>query len=1233
MTLPVSGVISLGAIRTELNTNLNAIISINDANVRALLGKPSGLISLNDAYGKSSVVIPTTFNETVAIISINVGNTSNVTISGGKPNGTFNIVNTGTFADGTPPVLGPFTLDVDGNYNDLIMLVTNANQPVANSFSYIFKFTFNYGSSSSNTTHFKNVNITATRTVYTETVTVAPGTFAVDATATLTYAGGMPNGTAHIVKSDTTTLAGSEITLDANGAYTQSIILVAAADQTVASLVYNWTVAFSTGHTKPITFTVTKAVYTPVISMVPATFSSGDTTVLTITGGKPNGSVNITQQWDSILLPTISLNSNGGYTESKVWVPVDMQTEPSVTYNLSADFGEGQIVPYSYTVTKGINEVLTMTPTSFAAGTASLLSITGGKPNDTFTYMISGDETVYESPTFKLSATGTFAKSKIYGNSALQMVLSKENTLQITFLNGHTRTVNYTTTVIAENTPDPEIDLFANDVILLLNGEGLDIEDSSSDPKFTLAQGPNGDVATTIEKHKWGTSSIKFNRNPGTYIEVTPTTAFNFGTSDFTIDGWYYFTPKLDGRVDGYYLWTLGAFGFGVGLTVYIPPDINNPQVPEITVLIRSIPITSGASTNLSFVLKREDLINRFFHLAAQRKDGMLSAWFNGTKVGTPIALTHNFTGITKFRVGSMNNSSSPNDFISANFSFNGYIDKFRVTRAARYTFDFVPETGLMKPADEQFLLIPNSVPVGSSATFSITGGTPLDTFVYFTSADPTEQTDPSLKLDANGSFIVTANWFAGVNQTVESVTGDISIKFASNNHVRTLNYTVTKELSDINDLFANDVILLLNGGGVNGSTLINDDSISPVVVENVDVAISTAKFKHGNSSLYFNNVFNGKRDTRLNLQNLLNYQWGTNDFTIDGWYYTKPFNTSNNDQGMVLFQIGVYGESGGIYTVIYRSSSGVYQILVGKFNPYANLIMTLDLPNGNELINKWAHIAFQRTAGIFKIYLNGRLKQAHAVAWDINSVTRVRIGNMNHWNGSENFNENYGFNGWIDKFRITLASRYTGTFIPDGGITSDNGYVNITPSTTTVGQPFTITISDGPPNATFTFKGGWDNVVRTSPTLVLDGNGFWESMDTWVNIGDQAALQQYYTGTIAFNNGKSIYVQWISNRPLNTFNEDIVLTPNTSVTGATPIKIEVIGGVAKSTFKIYNALTETWSGNFELDDKGYFVSEAVWVDANAIAGPSGTAATYWFTIAWNYTNHTKNFNFTYIKP
>jgi hypothetical protein len=55
MTLPSSGTISMNNVNVELDRSGTTTISLNDADVRALAGVPSGTISLSSLYGKSNV--------------------------------------------------------------------------------------------------------------------------------------------------------------------------------------------------------------------------------------------------------------------------------------------------------------------------------------------------------------------------------------------------------------------------------------------------------------------------------------------------------------------------------------------------------------------------------------------------------------------------------------------------------------------------------------------------------------------------------------------------------------------------------------------------------------------------------------------------------------------------------------------------------------------------------------------------------------------------------------------------------------------------------------------------------------------------------------------------------------------------------------------------------------------------------------------------------------------------
>lgn len=66
MTLPASGLISLSQVNTELTLTSTALITLNDAAVRTLFAKPSGLISMSDGHGKSAVAPSFNYNPTIS---------------------------------------------------------------------------------------------------------------------------------------------------------------------------------------------------------------------------------------------------------------------------------------------------------------------------------------------------------------------------------------------------------------------------------------------------------------------------------------------------------------------------------------------------------------------------------------------------------------------------------------------------------------------------------------------------------------------------------------------------------------------------------------------------------------------------------------------------------------------------------------------------------------------------------------------------------------------------------------------------------------------------------------------------------------------------------------------------------------------------------------------------------------------------------------------------------------
>lgn len=123
MTLPVSpNPISLSQVNVELGLSATAQISLNDAAVRTLFGKPSGAISFSDGHGKRDrSIISHTFSGHTADAYLNVE-----TIPGyraGKSDITIT-VNSGIYLYATSTGGAGLTV-VGGNGSDTVTLVNN----------------------------------------------------------------------------------------------------------------------------------------------------------------------------------------------------------------------------------------------------------------------------------------------------------------------------------------------------------------------------------------------------------------------------------------------------------------------------------------------------------------------------------------------------------------------------------------------------------------------------------------------------------------------------------------------------------------------------------------------------------------------------------------------------------------------------------------------------------------------------------------------------------------------------------------------------------------------------------------------------------------------------------------------------------------------------------------------------------------------------------------------------
>jgi hypothetical protein len=183
-----------------------------------------------------------------------------------------------------------------------------------------------------------------------------------------------------------------------------------------------------------------------------------------------------------------------------------------------------------------------------------------------------------------------------------------------------------------------------------------DFDDASSNALTVTA---NGSAAISAARSAFGGGSLSCPTS-GSHLSIAATPLLEFGSADFTIEGWFY---KAIGSGDvtlaaqwggSDYAWFFGSSSF----------YMNNAQVCGFTALPEG----------------------QWLHCAACRSGEKVWVFVNGILVGSgyvgsaSVNISNAFIGIGDDQLG--------------NPDFLGYIDEFRITiGVARYTTNFTPPT------------------------------------------------------------------------------------------------------------------------------------------------------------------------------------------------------------------------------------------------------------------------------------------------------------------------------------------------------------------------------------------------------------------------------------------------------------------------------------------------------------------------------------------------------------
>ena len=212
-------------------------------------------------------------------------------------------------------------------------------------------------------------------------------------------------------------------------------------------------------------------------------------------------------------------------------------------------------------------------------------------------------------------------------------------------------------------------DTYFSKVTALFNFDGSDGDTTttgldSSNKNLTLSYS-SGDELSTTQK-KFGTTSLYVADN----VTVSSSDGFNFGTGDFTIEGWYYLTQFNNHFL--YDQWSGTSTGVGNN-QIYV----KSTEGGSIRVYYDG---TNKFTTTGGFSL------NTWTHLAVVRSSGTIKVYFNGTADATTQSYPGQYGKTGPLYLGDQHSGGGGAPAY--------YIDDLRVTKGlARYTSNFTPST------------------------------------------------------------------------------------------------------------------------------------------------------------------------------------------------------------------------------------------------------------------------------------------------------------------------------------------------------------------------------------------------------------------------------------------------------------------------------------------------------------------------------------------------------------
>jgi hypothetical protein len=206
-------------------------------------------------------------------------------------------------------------------------------------------------------------------------------------------------------------------------------------------------------------------------------------------------------------------------------------------------------------------------------------------------------------------------------------------------------------------------------VSLLLNYTNAGVVDSTADN--VLETVGNAQISTTISR--FGGSSIFMDGN-GDYLQVAPNQLFDLRTSDFTLEFWVYPTSFAVATYPIYSQFnrsTTNAFAIEIRTTGRVDAYVTNAGGAAWSL------INAGELGTVT--------LNTWNHVAFVRNGTAFRGYVNGVQGALATNSSNTIETFNGFNIGAVGAGTAG--------YFTGYFDEYRISRYARYTGAFTPQT------------------------------------------------------------------------------------------------------------------------------------------------------------------------------------------------------------------------------------------------------------------------------------------------------------------------------------------------------------------------------------------------------------------------------------------------------------------------------------------------------------------------------------------------------------